>query len=560
MGIGFGIVDQDKGPDHCRTTARPRIDGAPNQVLTDTMRRWVMGLLLGLAALAAGCALPPLDGRSVSVAVLPDTTTTLGREVAPMLGEHPGKTGVVALKTGHEGFAARVHLADIAERSLDLQYYIWHADLTGTLLMDAVLRAADRGVRVRLLLDDDNTAGMDAQIARLDAHPNIEVRLYNPFVVRGARWWGYLTNLNRLNHRMHNKSFTADGWVTIMGGRNIGNEYFNANKDASFVDLDVMVVGNVVSAVASEFDRYWASDSAYPAHLVLPPAPSTPLPSVDPVDASEYLNALEEDSAVLALKERRFAPEWVPARLIVDDPRKTSGGAPHSGTIRQRFTAAMGEPKRQTFIVSPYFVPSRIGAEGLVELARGGVDTRVLTNSFASSDVAVVHAGYVKYRHELLRGGVRLFELRPDPEALSLADPLRYREPDEAGSAQSAGKRRWIAGSMRASLHAKTSQVDRERVYVGSFNFNPRSMEINTEMGLVIESPFLAIDMAQEFERGAKQASYEVKLNAQDQLVWIEPPADGQGPPRVMQTEPGTTLLQRVLLHMLSWLPIEWLL
>src|ERR1051325_4940138 len=211
--------------------------------------------------------LPSLEGRTTS-AVLPDTDETrLGKSIVPLLTAHPGLSGIYSLPNSQDAFAARARLAEVAERTLDLQYYIWEKDMTGTLLFDALRAAADRGVRVRLLLDDNNTSGLDPTLAALDAHPNIEVRLFNPFVIRRARI-GYVTDLFRANRRMHNKSFTADNQVTIIGGRNIGDEYFGAAEGSLFVDLDVMAVGPIVREVSNDFDRYWASASSYPLERI----------------------------------------------------------------------------------------------------------------------------------------------------------------------------------------------------------------------------------------------------------------------------------------------------
>ena len=540
-------------------------------------------LLVAAVALLGGCALPPLQGRSVTNAMPPDPTTALGREIAPMVRANLGKTGAVALQGGLEAFATRVHLADMAEKSLDLQYYIWHADLTGVLLMQAVVRAADRGVRVRLLLDDNNTVGLDSALAGLAAHPNIELRLYNPFVQRSARWLGYLTNPWRLNRRMHDKSFTVDGWVSVVGGRNIGDEYFNAGHDANFVDLDVMVIGTVVPEIANDFDRYWNSASACPAKLVLTAEPAGPLPPMDPVEAADYLDALHKDTVVRELQARSLKPEWVDAYLVSDDPRKTTDEAGSENIVLHRLERAFGDPLHNLYVVSPYFVPAREGASAFTRIAGSGVDTRVLTNSFNATDVAVVHAGYARYRKELLQGGVRLFELKPDP--VDPRDPEDDEVPDAAaqagqgraglvgsggsiggsgagGAAQSGAerpRRRWTPTVSRASLHAKTSEVDEKRVFVGSFNFDPRSVAINTEMGVVLDSPVLATRLVKVFHR-AQNFSYEVKLNEQGDLIWVEPPADGQGEPRIYTTEPGTSWWQRLMLKAIGWLPIEKLL
>ena len=239
------------------------------------MNRSRSSLLVALAALMAGCAtLPSLEGRTTTTALTDTAETRLGRAVAADVAANPGKTGIHPVFKPHDAFAARALLAAHAEKSLDVQYYIWHGDQTGYLLFEALLKAAERGVRVRLLLDDINTSGLDPTIAVLDAHPNIEVRLYNPVAQRGARALNFLTDFERVNRRMHNKSFTVDNQVSIVGGRNIGNEYFAAGEGVAFVDLDVIAIGPAVRDVSNQFDLYWNSPSAYPAaSLVGAPAP-----------------------------------------------------------------------------------------------------------------------------------------------------------------------------------------------------------------------------------------------------------------------------------------------
>src|SRR6478752_10782042 len=257
--------------------------------------RFLLASAIVTLALSQGCTfLPPLDGRTISNRLQNTAESRLGRSIAPLAEAHPGLTGVVPLLSGRDAFAARVRLADVAERSLDVQYYIWHDDLSGTLLLDALRRAADRGVRVRVLLDDNNTAGLADTLAALDAHANIEVRLFNPFRRRRVRWLDYLTDFSRLNRRMHNKSFTADNEVTIVGGRNVGDEYFGAGHDVLFVDLDVLAIGPVVSDVSRDFDRYWHSESAWPAHRVIPPASAA---SIAGVTAAAALKVSSPDAA-----------------------------------------------------------------------------------------------------------------------------------------------------------------------------------------------------------------------------------------------------------------------
>lgn len=507
-------------------------------------------VLAYVAAAVFGCtALPPLPSlaqRGVSTAFTDTGGTRLGTAVVPLAQAHPALTGIYPLAEGRDAFAARALLAQHAERSLDLQYYIWRNDLTGVLMLDALRAAAARGVRVRLLLDDNNTAGLDPTLLALDRDPNIEVRLFNPFATRKWRGLGYLTDFARLNRRMHNKSFTVDNQVTIVGGRNIGDEYFGAANDVLFADLDVIAIGPAVQAVSQDFDRYWNSESAYPVGALVDAAAgqsaqalaerATALRS-EPA-AQAYLQAVRTLPFVEQLTQRRLPIEWGAARLVSDDPAKVKGEGPAQARVGVRLRALLGEPQRQLDLVSPYFVPGKATAAELAAIAARGVGVRVLTNSLEATDVAAVHAGYVKWRRELLQAGVTLYELRREG-----GEP----QPERSGR----------FGSSSSSLHAKTFAVDRQRIFVGSFNFDPRSLELNTEMGLVIESPALAAALDTRLTQSTPAHAYQVRLEPDGKMVWIE--QAGQGVIR-HEDEPGTGVWQRAGVRILSWLPIDWLL
>lgn len=290
----------------------------------------ILALCLSPGLLGVWSSLPSLENRTTSTTLVDTDATRLGRAISPRVAAHPGQSGIYPLLDSRDAFAVRVLLARAAERSLDVQYYIWHQDLSGTLLFAALREAADRGVRVRLLLDDNNTAGLDPTLAALDAHPNIEVRLFNPFVIRRPRWIGYLTDFARLNRRMHNKSFTADNPATIVGGRNVGDEYFDATEGLVFVDLDVLAVGPVVSEVSNDFDRYWASESSYPVDRLLPAADAAQVEELasmaaqiegDPAAATS-MQALRSSPFVRDLIEGRLKLEWAATRMVSDPPRQ----------------------------------------------------------------------------------------------------------------------------------------------------------------------------------------------------------------------------------------------
>ena len=473
--------------------------------------------------------------------------TFLEQSIGPLVQAHPGLSGIHTLADGLDAFAARMRLAQSAERSLDVQYYIWHDDMTGRMLFDALRAAADRGVRVRLLLDDNNTVGLDPTLAALDVHPNIEVRLFNPFKHRRARWLGYLTEFTRLNRRMHNKSFTADGQATIVGGRNVGDEYFGAAEQSLFVDLDVLAIGPVVEEVGKDFERYWRSVPARPARQLLPAGQPEQLQALaasaerlmgEPA-ARAYAQAVRTSDFLSALAQGTLAIDWAPARLLSDDPAKAIGRARPRTLVVTKLEEAIGKPERSLALVSAYFVPTRGGIAALAMMARRGVKVRVLTNSLEATDVTAVHAGYIGCRRPLLRAGVTLYELQ------RLSARRRRRK----------GKGRF--GSSATSLHAKTFAVDGARAFVGSFNFDPRSARLNTEMGLIIDCPELAGRIEAAFIDGMADHAYEVRLRPLRRLCWIQQRAAG---PVQLDTEPGAGFWRRTLVRCLARLPLHWML
>ncbi len=486
--------------------------------------------------------LPEIKERVDTTALLKATSGPLAEALTQLEATHEGLTGIAQLQTGADAFAARILLADTAVSSIDAQYYIWHADLTGTLLLDALVRAADRGVRVRLLLDDNGTTGIDSEIATLVAHPNIEVRLYNPFNLRTFKMLSYGIDFFRLNRRMHNKSFTVDGRATIVGGRNVGDEYFGTGSMPLFFDLDVLAVGAIVTEVSADFDRYWATPSVHPAgaivgtHKQADPIAKRLDSFRDDPQMDEYTAILENSNIVAALAAGELDLEWTTALLVSDDPIKGQGAVPREDLLATRLHDAVGDIHTRLDGISAYFVPSAAGVKAFNSLEARGVEVRMLTNSMEATDVLPVHAGYAKRRKAMLKGGVDLFELRRQAVSNKATDHIR------------------AFGSSGSSLHAKTFAVDGQRIFIGSFNFDPRSTTLNTEMGILIDSEQMAQNLHSAFDEGMADIAWQVELQ-DGKLVWIDTATEA-----ITTSEPGMSTMRSIVLTVVGWLPVEWLL
>jgi cardiolipin synthase C len=520
-------------------------------------KAWLIGVLLGIA----GCAGLPQHVRKIpSEALQSPQSTALGRIVEQSEdGSARTLSGIRLLTSGEGALDSLIALADHAERTLDIQYYIIHHDASAQILLNHVRSAADRGVRVRVLVDDLNTAGEDRHFLHLGQHADIQVRVFNPFPGgRSATWSRILTSISdiaRINHRMHNKLFVADNELAITGGRNIGDEYFTLDKHSNFIDLDVVAAGPIVPQLSASFDAFWNSKYAYPiASLAGSPAaaaqaapepaasePAGPVPAV-PVRAARESAAPEQNANPAAhspeadwlereLDARALSLDWVPATVLADRPAKiASDTAPEEEeTIANNIAALLKSTQHELIVISPYFVPGSEGVALMRELVNRGVHIRVLTNSLASTDAPIVHNGYARYRVALLRMGIELSEVRP-----KLGQKRVRFHPFK---------------SSNASLHAKAFVIDQKTVFIGSLNMDERSARFNSELGLVMRSSEIARQVTSLLDDISAEGSYKLSLDRRGRIVW----SSGEGEDeRIWHRDPETTRWQRFALKLLA--------
>ncbi|MEW5769445.1 MAG: phospholipase D family protein [Pseudomonadota bacterium] len=522
---------------------------APASTCRRVPRAW-RWLIACAALLLAGCAtLRERTPQEASWAQEPDPASRLGVLVADLGRPAPGESMFRLLESGRAALVARLALVERAQTSLDLQYYLIHADTSGRLLARAILRAADRGVRVRVLLDDVDTGPHEAAIIGLDAHPNIQIRLFNPFSLRGDNPLGRLAEFlgdGRLNHRMHNKLFVADNLMAIAGGRNIGDEYFQADSPVAFHDLDVLAAGPVVRRMSDAFDAYWNSHYAVSVRAIPKPDKRERLLQRVREGLERNLSELDQDTlfdymgldVLGGLAGDELSP-WLPGRaeFISDPPGKVDHALGASQLPLARLLQHGLAVRRELLIASPYFVPGRVGVDLLTYLHGRGVSVRILTNSMAATDVLVVHGGYARYRLPLVLQGIELYELKP------VRVPSRFLT-------------RLAGSSSRTSLHSKVLVFDRESTYVGSMNLDPRSLLLNTESGLLIHSPALAERAARHIEREMRPAaSYRLRAGPRAEdgrtgLLWQEGETSHAD-------EPKAGFWLRLLMDILSGMKIE---
>jgi len=501
-------------------------------------------LIISFVTLATACATVDFEADKTPSYALQDTQDTfLGQAVARRKPAPENQSGFALIPDSIEALAIRLLLAAKAERSLDVQYYMIKNDIIGRVFIAALVQAADRGVKVRLLIDDISTGGMDKGLSAVAEHPNIELRLFNPFASRGLRALD-IWDLQRLNRRMHNKSFTADGQFTIIGGRNISAEYFAYNNDYNFADLDTLAIGPIVSDTATMFDSYWNHRKAIPFEQLSKQKPDdgTRMKKLRAA-LSENLEAIKKTpyaSAVAASFEQHMEREveftWAPYQLVYDSPDKViASKADDADKITDSLLHTILGAEKSLLVISPYFVPLKSGIEGISELQDSGIQIDIVTNSLASSDHILVHSGYAPSRKPLLEHGVRFFEIRED-FAVKGTNRARTKEAN-------------------SSLHTKAFLVDKRYFFLGSFNWDPRSAYLNTELGVIIDSEYLASQAAKAIYEAIPQNAYEVLLNKKKQLRWRT--HDENGVEIVFEKEPHTSYWRRLQASLGRLLPIK---
>jgi len=483
-----------------------------------------------------------------------DNNTDLVAAISEQNKIHPDLSGYHPIVTGANAFASRSILTDMATRNIDAQYYIWHDDQAGQLLLKDLWEAAERGVIVRLLIDDFNSsAALDQQLLRFSSHPNIAVRITNPLMHRKFQALNFVTGLPRINRRMHNKSMTFDKQITIIGGRNIGNEYLSNDQNSQFADLDVLLIGKVVADIDNSFGSYWSAPISYDIETLVTldkDGPTDFIAGLDQLDKNEksdsqssvsvYKSAIEDSSIDTDLLNKRIPFRWTDMQFLSDDVGKLTKSVPADTNLVQQLRTLLGRPSKELTIISSYFVPTKDGVDTLVDLANSGISIKILTNSFDATDVTAVHSGYSQWRPKLLKSGIKIYELK------------------STASEEDRENKLWKARSQSStSLHAKTFAIDDHQVFIGSYNVDPRSANINTEMGVIINDDELARQLHEALGDDLLSQAYEVKLTDDNHLQWH---TMENGKRKVYETEPRVDLSDHIWLTIMSWLPIDWLL
>jgi putative cardiolipin synthase len=524
-------------------------------------------MVIVIAVLLAACSSVPArfnDPKSSSVALAHPEETRLGVQFDGAAQQRNGESAFRIISVGVDGFLTRAQMINAAEKTLDLQYFIFRGDETGRLLTDTLMRAADRGVRVRVLVDDGDTVAGDEQISALDAHPNIEIRIFNPFVYRGhskvRRTIEFMFNASRLDYRMHNKLLVVDNAVALIGGRNIGNQYFQMDPDSQFADDDVFAGGPIVRQLSTTFDEYWNSRFAVPAAALdrqqrsrgaladrRVQATERPERHMEPLktDGVDYVAKLATGEPYAGIISGRLPLVWAQSQVISDSPDKKNvdRGKLSGRLMADQVLKAASTAQSELLMVTPYLVPAPEELAAVRDLRERKVRVGILTNSLKSSPDMIAQSGYVKFRVELLKEGVELYEIR------SLL-----------GSTRGSGETALVSRYGNYGLHAKLLVFDRKRIFIGSMNFDQRSKHLNTEIGLIIDSPELAEQTVTRFDNMVRPdnvyavAWREAAAGVPAHLVW-DTREDGKAVEYTQ--EPARSSWQRFDLRFLSWLPLD---
>ena len=497
-----------------------------------------------------GCASIPSDFEQIpSRSWQEPERTRLGGFFDDFAPDDASLSGVRLLSNPREAFLARFGFADLAEHTLDLQYYLWNGDLTGKLLIYRALQAADRGVKVRLLIDDIYHTGRDISYETLDSHPNMEVRIFNPIGNRGAgRWANFVYRKGKLNHRMHNKIFLVDSAVAILGGRNIGDDYFGVNADHNFRDLDVLAVGPAAKDAGEAFDTYWNSPAAVPiSALVKKPVADDALDrgrkeleaSLDTLVVLPYKVPVDREKTLAALIELAHEMEWAETEIIIDSLERFQGGS--ESVFTELSNRLLADARDEILIETAYLIPSKEGIAVTATATERGVRVRILTNSLKSNNHSTVHAHYKKYRKRMIEAGIELHEFRPDPALLEY-----FKEQEDDARIEDS----------HAGIHTKSFVVDGRISLIGSYNMDPRSRIWNSEIGLLITSASFGAKVAAFLESGLDPAnSYRVTISEKGKLQWTTEGPDGE--PVVWEKEPNSKGWDRFKLNIMKAIPME---
>jgi len=511
------------------------------------MRHIRIAILLSAILFFTACSTTPATyPRTSSHALTTYRSTDIGKVIEQEVSRHHGKSGFDIIRYGREAFTARIAMTDLTDRTLDLQYYLWDQDETGRLLALHTLQVADRGVKVRVLLDDIGLQGRDSMIAALDAHPNIEIRIFNPFSNRGFHALDFLTDIDRVNHRMHNKTVIMDNAFAIVGGRNIGNHYFGVSDDINFRDIDIAAVGPIVRDISKMYDYFWNGKWSIPIAVLtskkytMADLKKERRKLEEQIRKDRYPYPLSQDSKQLQthLEQmlKRFV--WTKGEVLWNDPEQMKlDKEEQTHTMIDTLHDRVKKLKKSLLMESAYFIPRGEGIKRLIALRKRGIKIRILTNSLKSNDVLPAYAGYNNYRMELLRNGIEIYELRDDAGASRIIDHAPAKK------------------KVRTGLHSKIIVFDEKDVFVGSFNLDPRSSTINTEGGLFIENTTLAKRVIAYMDEGIKaENAYRLGLDKNGHITWT---TVENGEKVIYTSEPKVGVWDKMKVNLLQMLPME---